>query len=386
MPSEENETNSQLPGEAHLSASDFFIHTSPEMDALERAAADGKHGRHYRDLEQEPARVHQIQGASHFVRLELTEAEKFGNADTKLLEQLTNAQDADSALAFLYISSLLAPPSPLPDHTAATGKIEFDDVLKKIGWDPRTSSERREMHRRLFQFILFGERAQVIGTRRGKYKDKHTGEVIPTTIRSAIWRIIKTETPDQKSLYPEMDVPVNVDLVMSREWTNLLSQPQTAQYLPMGELLGAIPGNKPSGAWARVVGLALASFWRRLPRESLDGSIKPTRRELLERYPPKTGSVQDVLGSPNPRYVFKYWCGALGLLSDCGFIAKSGEALIAPEVMRSSLPRQGWADEWMSAVVDITPGPLLMDSMKHRASAKPVLNAPAKKARRKGRD
>ncbi|RYX81108.1 hypothetical protein EON83_25545 [bacterium] len=382
------ESGAPLPPEATsrvpaLSAPDFFIHTSPEMDALERAAADGKHARHYQNLPMEPARVHQIQGASHYVRLDLTDAEQMAGAQTEFLENLTDAQDADSALAFLYISRVLAPPSPLATREFAGGKIEFDDVISKIGWDPRTTAERREMHKRLFQFIRFAERAQVIGTRRGKYKDRHTGQIIPTEIRSALWRIHSTEMPTQKSLFPEPDIPVAVDLVISREWTSLLTQPQTAQYLPMGELLGAIPGNKPSGAWARVIGLALASFWRRLPRESLDGSIKPNRRELLERYPPKTGSVMEVLGSPNPRYVFKYWCGALQLLSDCGFIAPSGEATISPEAMRATLPRQGWAEGWLDQLVDLTPGPLLTESMKHRAAALPVPTPPVKKRRNK---
>ena len=45
--------------------------------------------------------------------------------------------------------------------------------------------------------------------------------------------------------------------------------PDTAQFLPLGEVLGAIPGGKPAGAWARVIGLALSNFWRRQPRETI---------------------------------------------------------------------------------------------------------------------
>ncbi|BCM94530.1 hypothetical protein IAD21_06437 (plasmid) [Abditibacteriota bacterium] len=377
-----NDDESPPPSEKALSAPDFLIHTSPEMDALERAAADGKHGRHYTNLPMEPARVHQVQGASHYVRLDLTDAEQMAGAQTEFLENLTDAQDADSALAFLYISRLLAPPSPLAVREYAGGKIDLDDVIAKIGWDPRTSTERREMHKRLYQFMRFAERATVIGVRRGKYKDKHTGQTIPTEIRASLWRIIKVEMPEQQSLYPEMDVPVSVELVMSREWTSLLTQPQTAQYLPMGELLGSIPGNKPSGAWARVIGLALASFWRRLPRESMDGSVKPTRRELLERYPPKTGSVSDVLATHNPQYIITYWCGALQILSDAGFIARDGDPQKSAKEMRAELPRQGWADVWLDTQIDIQPGPLMADAIKSRGSALPV---PVPTARKRGR-
>lgn len=366
--------------EKALSAPDFFILTSPEMDALERAAADGRQGRHYANLEQETARVHQIQGASHYVRLDLTHEEKLAGLKHDSLETLSGAQDADATLAFLYISRLLAPPSPLPANLFSGGWVDFDDVIAKIGWAPESTAERRAMHARLMKFILFGERAQVIGSRRGIYTDKHTGTEIRTTIRSPIWRIAKIEEPEQGSLYPELEVPVRVQLVVMEEWSQLLTQPQTAQYLPMGELLGSIPGNKPSGAWARVIGLALASFWRRLPRETIDGSVKPTRRELLERYPPKTGSVLDVLSGDNPQYAIKYWCVALQLLVGCGFLDNQGDAIIDAKTMRANLPRKGWTLQWLDSPVDLRPGPVMQDAMKNRVAAKPIA-APRKRGR-----
>ncbi len=352
-------------------SSDYFINTAPEMDALERAAADGKHGRHYSTSEQADARFHAIPGASHSVVLELTSAESVAGLTTETLEQLTREQDADAALAFLYIARLLAPPLPHSAPELGRGTVDFDDVLSKIGWDPRSTAERREMHRRIYQFILFGERAQVIGERRGKYKDKHTGEVINTVIRSSPWRIHETETPEQKSLFAAHEVPVRVELVMSFEWTKLLSSPQTAQYLPLGEKLGAISGNKPSGAWARVIGLALASFWRRLPRESSDGSILPTRRELIERYPPKTGSIEDLLASKNPGFALNYWHSALQILADTGFLERTGEVLLTPENARAKMPRKDWAGDWINGCADLRPGPALRATMEGRTKALP---------------
>lgn len=371
MPTTDNtEANGQLAIPA-LKADEFFIHTSPEMDALERAAADGKRARNYRNLPQEPARLHQTPGNPYFVRLDLTDAEQMAGAQHEFLQALTDEQDADSALAFLYISRLLAPPSPLPANTAATGKVEFDDVLEKIGWDPRTTAERRAMHKRLFRFIQFAERACVIGERRGKYVDRHTGEVIPTQVRSAIWRLNKVELPEEGTDYLEPNIPLSVGLVMGSEWANLLTKAQTAQYLPLGELLGAIPGNKPSGAWARVIGLALASFWRRLPRESISGMVKPTRRELLGRYLPKAGVPEDVLASPNPRRVFDYWCGAMELLVKHGFIKKEGEALVTVADMKSKYPRKNWGENWLDECVVIVPCPDLGEALQGRALAIP---------------
>lgn len=362
-------------------APDFFINTAPEMDALERAAADGKHGHNYTADEQMGTRRHQVPGSSHFVELSLSLEEQRAGLTTQALESLTSAQDADSALAFLYISHVLATPNSGIVQEFAGGKIDFDDVISKIGWDPRSSAERREMHRRIYEFITFGERAHVIGRRRGAYKDKHTGELIDTELRTPLWRVLTDETPAQKSLFPQEEVPIRVDLVLSREWTKLLTSPRTAQYLPMGERLGAIPGNKASGAWARIIGLALGSFWRRNPRESLEGSLKPTRRELLTRYPPKTGPVEELLASKNPRLAIDYWCGALAILVEKNLLQNSGEASIPVAEMRKQIPRQGWQEAWLDERVVLMPGLDMSEAVAGRAKVLPAAPVPKKRGR-----
>jgi hypothetical protein len=220
---------------------------------------------------------------------------------------------------------------------------------------------------------MFGERAQVIGARRGRYKDKHSGKEIDTVIRQAPWRIHSTESPDQPSLFPSDDVPVRVEIVMSREWTELLTSPQFAQYLPLGESLGAIPGNKPSGAWARVIGLALANFWRRNPRAAFDGSIRPTRRELLDRFPPKTGTVESVLYGPHPWRAVEYWYGALKILVRSGFVAGGGEAAYTAAEKRKTMPRQEWQEDWLEENIELYPGEDMAHSLNVRA-----LHAPEK--------
>ncbi|RYG69586.1 hypothetical protein EON80_09560, partial [bacterium] len=362
-------------------ALEFFINTAPEMDALERAAADGKHGRNFSetdDYSHNPVLRHSIPGSSHYVEMGLTPEELAAGLTTQALETLARQQDADASLCFLYIAHVLAAPLGQASSDGAIGTIDFDDVISKIGWDPRSTVERREMHRRVHQFIRFGERAQVIGDRRGTYKDKHTGEVIDTVIRSSPWRILTSETPEQKSLFSVSEPPVRVEIAMSREWTKLLTSPQTAQYLPMGEMLGSIPGKKPSGAWARVVGLALASFWRRLPREAIDGSIKPTRRELLTRYPPSTGPVEELLASKDPRLAIDYWCGALSILVTRNLLEKTGEAAISAKDMRKALPRQGWTNIWLDEKVSLTPGENMRDAIVGRAKALPVAPVPRK--------
>jgi hypothetical protein len=335
----------------------YPVVTSQEMEALNQAAANGKHGRHYEDHDLAGARVHQTPGAKHRVEIVLTNSEREADVPFLALQQLTAAQDADSALAMLYIVASLAPPGFKGD--VCEGWIDIDDVISKIGWDPRSSAERREMQKRIESVLEFGARAVVVGERTGAYKDKHTGKRRDTTISASLWQVgvkerLKPED-GQVVLFPEDEPLVRALVSIVRPWIPLLTSGQLAQYLPLGEVLGSIPGNKPSGAWARVIGLSLASFWRRCKGQALDGTIRPTRRELLERYPPKTGPLEMVASKHSARLV-EYWCGAIQILAESGFIAPTGEATRTAEEIRARYPHRNWVDAWLDETIDIEPG------------------------------
>jgi hypothetical protein len=356
-----------------VTATDYVIHTSQEIDILTRARCDGKSFASYLMNHQAAAITYERKELSHRVRLELTPEEVHAGLSISFLENLIRSQDSDGAFAQQYIMRALAPPAPLQPRTFAGGWIDFDDVIDKIGWYPQTTEERRQMHAKIWGFVRYGERAQIIGKRTGKYKDKSSGKEIDTEIHGAAWRILKTETP-QSSLFPERDTPVRAQIVMSQELTALITSPQTAQYLAMGEVLGKIPGGKPAGAWARVIGLALASFWRRNPREAMNGSLRPTRRELLAHYAPKIAPYDEVLESNDPGRAIKYWCTALVILADTGFIARAGEAMRTVGQIREGLPRQGWKEAWLNEEVTIEPGAGAMeDAVAERAAALPAI-------------
>jgi hypothetical protein len=235
------------------------------------------------------------------------------------------------------------------------------------------------MHKRLLEFVRFGERAQIIGKRRGVYKDKTSGKEINTDIHGAAWRIMKNENPSQASLYSEYDVPVRIQIALSQELAALITAPQTAQYLPMGEVLGAIPGNKPSGAWARVIGLALASFWRRQPQSALTGEIKPTRRELITHFPPKVAPVDEIFERQNGARAIEYWCDALHLLVDSELLADVGETRRSAEDIRAALPLRDWKRAWLDENVSLIPGTDMRAHIEGRIKALPV---PAPKRKR----
>jgi len=336
-------------------AIEFSFHTSQEFNALSLAQCDGKTFTSYTMNEQAGAIIHERDGSPHRIRMELTDDERAAGLALGYLESLARAQDADAVLATAYILGVLAPPPHLPARVAL-GWINFDDVLSKIGWIPRNTKDRRELHAKIWNFVKFGERAQIIGKRTGaKYKDAEDNE-IDTTIHGAAWRVMKTETPDPPALYAALETPVCAEIVVSKELTALISNPKTAQYFQCGEVLGAIPGGKPAGAWARVIGLALLSFWRRKPREYSAGILKPTRRELLSHYAAKIAPYDEILASDKPGRAIDYWCGALQILADEGFIERTGEAAITPKEMRDGLPRQNWQDLWLDQSINIEVG------------------------------
>lgn len=355
-----------------LTAREYSIHTSQEVDLWHRAQCNGKSFTGFQINAQAGAITFERKNASHQIRLSLTEDERAAGLAMTYLENLVRNQDADAVFATEYILRLLAPPPHLPARPYAGGWVDFDDVLKKIGWYPQTTIERREMHARIWEYVKFGERAHIIGKRTIPYIDPTTKKEIDTTIHGAAWRVMKTETPDQKNLYSALETPVRVEIVVSAELTALISNPRTAQYLQYGEILGAIPGGKPAGAWARVIGAALSSFWRRKPREHFAATIKPTRRELLDHFAAKIAPYEEVLASNDPGRAIVYWCAALQILADESFIERTGEAAINSKEMRASLPRKGWQALWLDQTVTIALGAKVKESFDGRVKALPA--------------
>ncbi len=365
-------------------SNDYLIHTSQEWDALERAAADGHRGKNYVSNAQSGTRSHVISGLSHFVQLALTPEEIAEGVGLESLRTLTEAQDADCIFALFYVSSLLLPSEPQEGY--AGGWIDLNDVMDKIGWKPRSTEEREEMRKKVFQYLKFGSRAQVMGRRSIPYKNPKTGEVISTDIETPLWAFMGRQSPTQQGLFPSMEVPVRLEIVLSKEWLALMSNPHTAQYLPLGEMLGAIPGNKPGGAWARTMGLSLAGFWRRGPRETLAGTRQPTRGELLTRFLPKKATPQEVLNGANPARAIEYWHGALRILVELGFIANEGEAATELSLLKKTSARYDWQEEWLKAEVQIKPGLHMREPVRLCAENLPPIKprnlaAPARRGR-----
>jgi hypothetical protein len=359
------------PAPETLKAPDFYVQTSQEWDAVECAASDGKTSRNWTTDTQALTRTHQADGSPYSVGLRLTEQEYAAGWRPDALERLTAALDADCILGLLYVSRLLAPPAPLPPRAYAGGWIDLDDVAAHVLPKPQSRKEREYNRRRVYEWLLFGARTRIVGKRSTPYFDKRTGNEIPTEIDTPLWSFMGRERPQDAPLEAPSDVPLRQEIVCSTEWTRITTSANTCQYLPLGERLGAIPGNKPSGAWARVVGLALAHVWRRNPPKALDGTLTPTRRELLTHFTPKVDPPLDVLKGDHPFRALKYWQDALGFLCERKFLAAEGEPSRKPAEVRATLPRYEWQNEWLDERVDLRPGPDMRPALEELAKSRP---------------
>ena len=238
----------------------YPIHTGEEWRAFLQAASDGKELRHYIANAQTGTLRHQRPNAPFFTETSLSEEEQVAHggldAGIELLKDAASALDIDDGLAWLYISHLLAPPAPLPPNAASVAWIDLDDVARKTmgGYAPNpTEAARRRA--KVWHAIRYGARAHIGGQRSVPYFDKSTGREVETEIYTTPWQIASRQD-ELPSLFPTETMPVRVELAASRQWTAITTAPDTAQYLPFGEIIGQFPANQPGGAWARVLGLA----------------------------------------------------------------------------------------------------------------------------------
>jgi hypothetical protein len=366
-----------------LKSDEFNVHTGQEWIELINLSSDGKSGRHITTNDQRGALRHMRPGSTYFTEFVLLDEEREAGHGVELLWQAMRNLDVDDSIAWLYVSHQLAPPAPLPSYATATAWIDLDDVARKTmaGYAP-TPDELVKRREKIYHAIRCGARAQVGGKRSTPYIDKQTGKVIDTEIYTSPWQIVSHEKPTQLPLWPcdSDSIPVRVELVASRTWTELTTSSDTAQYLPFGEVLGAIPGNQPGGAWARALGLAYLNWCRWHLHEALRGEV-PTRGQLLDQHPAKKAPYQEILDSKDPRRALSYWHGAENYLRDSGLIEVSAKSPVTTQ------QRKGWQKQWLTTPPPWKPGPKLRPILEGLAQKRFVskpreLNPAQKKPRR----
>ena len=209
----------------------FPVHTGEEWTAFIQSAADGKRLSHFSGNEQNGILRHQRPNTAFYTETTLLDEERQAGHGIELLQNAAAQLDIDDGLAWLYISHLLAPPSPLAANSYAGGWIDLDDVARKtMGGYARNPEEARARRHKVWRAVCYGARAHIGGHRSVPYFDKSSGKVIDTAIYTAPWQIVARQKAGQLPLFAtdEENVPVRVELVASREWTTLTTEALTA--------------------------------------------------------------------------------------------------------------------------------------------------------------
>jgi len=150
--------------------------TAPEIHVAAQAAADGTTGRHWRFATDDLAMIYERgERNQHSVRL----------VGEPMLDLLRLPLTLDALRVELH--SLGGLTGVLQLHVMigtalasqrANVAFSIDDLIRAIGLDPRSAAERQRERQRVWARVLLLEHLEVIGERRGRYKDRTTKKVI----------------------------------------------------------------------------------------------------------------------------------------------------------------------------------------------------------------
>jgi len=255
-------------------------------------------------------------------------------------------------------------------------EIALDDLIAAVGLDPRSSEERGEMRSQMWHWLRVFSCWEIIGKRKGTYRDPSTRQLIDLQATESLFHISGRKDPDGDAPFALYDsrAPLIVTLARSAWLDRVAGNDRILAYFGDIRKLAVIPGGKTSGAWARAIGMALNQIWREEATRTevvavgedrkLTARCRPfTRRELLTMFTP-TPSVEEVLGGSSPKRVLEYWSGAITFLKRdiIGYISE-------PEPPSE---RKGRYAVWLDQEVDIRPardGVADIAAMAKRAAA-----------------
>jgi len=349
------------------------VGTYPELAALGFAAADARTGQHWIEAPGGGALVHLRKKAGMQVRfVPSMGGDRWADrAPSMASDDLFAILAANGGLDTVFLAQVGAHFAIEHEHE----EVSLDDLGHRIGRHPRTKKEREAMRRDIWERLKFLDGITVWGARKGTYRDPSTGQKVPIESRDALFLISGAMWPEQGTL-DGTDVPLKVKFGAGPLLATYRGHPEVLTSFGDYQRLAAIPGEKPSGAWARSMGLALTQRWRE--RASYGGARKFTRRYLLTQFPPAP-SVDEVLTSPNPTRARRYFTQALAILKARGVIATYSEPNPAP------LPRTGWADVWLQQTVEVTPPPALLEASAGMSSTREQAEEKAAQAQKRRR-
>jgi hypothetical protein len=240
----------------------------------------------------------------------------------------------------------------------------LDDLVASIGLDVRSAANRVAARHRVWRWIGLLTSIEAFGVRHGRYRDRD-GAVMDLDIRGPVLVFGERGDPPDEPYDPGAP-PLVVTLGPSPWLARVKGQRQVMPDFGSVPALTRITDGRPSGRWARAIGLALHQLWR---ERAHDAELVPvgegerrqyiarfapfTRVELLTLFPPDP-TLWRVLQSEHPRRAVDYWKSAIVELKRHGVIATGYRELTSRQG-----PRYEWWREWISQPLEIRPGPTL---------------------------
>ena len=251
-----------------------------------------------------------------------------------------NDPSRDDAFTIQYVIFRL---TNSPEGAADIGFTELLDLhgKTKAGKDARMTEAQG-----LDDLFRLLSRLKVCGTRR--WKDPKTGQDRAIVSNAPILNFEGSFYPS--GTLPEMRSPYKTpplgftftDSTITKEFRK-----DPSLCCSFGNLLSVaqIPSGKPSGDWAKSIGLAIAELARTNAKNG-GRQVKLSRGTLLLRYRPLT-DPETILCSSHPGHAKKYFKEAMKYLVEKGMIESWSEP-------QAKLNRQGWTSAWLDEKVEIT--------------------------------
>jgi hypothetical protein len=295
---------------------------------------------------------------------------------------------SNAAFVLLYVTELITRVADrsASDSMSPWATIDVGDVARKVLGEQRTKQGIQDARQRVWDAIRFADSAYIMGERRREYSVN--GKVVDTRIAAKLFVIGSTERPADWTPRQFDEPPLRVTVGITPEFWQQVKTACLWEFLPFGEILGAIPLGKPGTAWARSIGLAWAYHSRRYAAQP---DRYPTRQELLDEPISEIAPYYEVLQSPNPIRAVEYFEEAERLLIQLGFLAplpSKREVMTLGGIRADIKSRKSWQKSWLEKdpLSDWKPGHRFTDSLLQVGENRPdpkVVKALTAKSRKK---
>jgi len=263
--------------------------------------------------------------------------------------------------------------------------IAMDEMIRALGRGPearRGPAYRARVEREVWRSVLIFDALAIVGIPIGRYKSRDTKQVVDVGL-SGVEAIIKITSITPGQVSSDGSAPPAYFSYVCGPWIERMRG--NRQILTdFGDVmrLARIPAGKPSGAWAKSIGLNLNQRWREWSHDAEIAHVGDTnkltarfprdftRRDLLggkELYR-AIPDAEDILNSTNPSRAQEYWEQAITILRE-----RDGASLIGHYAERGpavAFRTKGWKEAWLDQPLDIRPNRESMKDVAELASAR----------------